>query len=153
MAKQSDKTKKRPHAVIIHGLKHARAACITARELGIPIELHSAPDAAASLGPHWFQKILEEIDAEFSDLKIDGVLDCGKSTGFALAALRQGIRRIRYSGPRKTGAKIRDIARQQKAIVDTSWPKALDLGQEADPAAACRHWLNKKRGITRVKSS
>lgn len=141
MAKQSNKKEKRPHAVIIHGLKHARAACITARELGVPLELHSAPGAAATLGPHWFQKILEEVEAEFSDLHMEGVLDCGKSAGFALAALRQGIRHIRFSGPRKTMEKIRDIAHQQKAVVDTEWPAVLDLGHEADPATACRDWF------------
>ncbi|MBT5051523.1 MAG: hypothetical protein HOM58_23710 [Rhodospirillaceae bacterium] len=141
MVKRSDKTNKRPRAVMIHGLTHARAACIAAREVGVPLELHSAPDAVASLGPLWFQKILEEIDAEFPDLDIEMVLDCGDAAGYALAALRQGLKHIRFSGPKITTEKIRDMARQQKAVLHKGWPDILDLGHEADPANACRHWF------------
>lgn len=139
MVKQSDKSEKRPHAVIIHGLSHARVACLVAGECHVAIELHSAPNAAASLGPHWFQKILEEIETEFPDLQVSAILDCGSSAGFAMAALRQGIRHIRFSGRGQTLEKIRDMAHQQKAIVHTRWPKALDLGHEADPDTACRN--------------
>ena len=153
MAKQSNRSTKQPHAVIIHGLKHARTACTAARAAGMPVELHSAPNAVASLGPHWFQKILEEIGAEFPDLRIEGILDCGTSAGSALAALRQGLRRIRFSGNRKATEKIRDIARQQAAFVDTRWPRALDLGREADPATACRRWFGDRDGAGGDKTS
>jgi hypothetical protein len=142
MAKQSGKAEHHPRAVVIHGLKHARIACLAAREYDIPVELHSAPGAAASLGPHWFQKILEEIEGEFTDVRLDAVLDCADSAGFALAALRQGLKRIRFSGPRKTAAKICDIARQNKAVIDRGWPVTLDLAQEDDPEAACRDWFS-----------
>ena len=128
---------------MIHGLKHARIACSLAVETGMPLELHSAPDAAASLGPHWFQKILDAIEEEFPDLQVVGILDCGASPGYALAALRQGLKRIRYSGPKKTREKIQDIAQQQKAVADTGWPEILDLGREADPEEACRRWFGR----------
>lgn len=142
MPKRNSKIKNRPRAVIIHGLAHAQAACTAARLLNVPIELHSTPDAVAGLGPHWFQKLLDEIELKFPDVQIEGVLDCGDSAGLALAALRQGLKRIRFTGPKKVREKIRGIARQQMATVDTAWPETLDLGHQADPATACRDWLD-----------
>ncbi len=128
--------------VIIYGLADARFACSIARESGHGIRLLSAPGAAANMGPLWFQQIVAEIEAEFPDVPLDAVFDCGDEPGHALSALRQGLRHIRYTGPAGSRQKIQGIARRSGARVDTTPPQpAFDPRDHADPAAACREWL------------
>ena len=136
----------RPRAVIVHGLAEARAACAVAHELGVAVELRSAPGAAASLGPLWFQEIVAAIETEFPDLTVDAVLDCADAPGYALAALRQGLGRIRFTGPVVTRDKIAAIARRCGAAVESGRPpRALDAAREPDADAALRAWLGGKR--------
>lgn len=136
----------RPRAVIVHGLAEARAACAVARQLGVAVELRSAPGAAASLGPLWFQEIVRAIEAEFPDLAVDAVLDCADAPGYALAALRQGLKRIRFTGSPATRGKIAAIARRSGATVETGRPPpALDPAREPDAEAALRAWFGRKR--------
>jgi len=132
----------RTRPIVVHGLADARMACGAARDLGTGIVLHSAPGAAANMGPLWFQQIVAAIEAEYADLAIDAVFDCGDAPGHALAALRQGLRHIRYAGPAASRHKIVGIARRGGARVETApAPPALDPRDHADPAAACRAWL------------
>jgi len=73
---------------------------------------------------------------------IEGVLDCGAMPGHALAALRLGLKTIRYDGP--SFEAVSDIAAQSGATVLRGRPRALDLAEDSDPAAlieACRRWL------------
>jgi hypothetical protein len=128
--------------IVIHSLDDARMASKAAREFGTGVVLHSAPGAAANLGPLWFRQIVAEVEVEFPDLAIDAVFDCGDAPGHALAALRQGLRHIRYAGPAASRQKIVEIARRSGARVETgSVPPAFDPRDHADPAAACRAWL------------
>jgi saccharopine dehydrogenase-like NADP-dependent oxidoreductase len=135
-------------AITIHSLRHARAAAAAAAESGIPLLLVSAPSAAAYAGPGWFGAIARQIADEFPDAEITAILDCGDRPGQALAALRHGLKTIRYDG---TGhAAIADIARQNAASVLQQRPQALDLHdfpQSDDDARlrrACRNWLEEE---------
>ena len=112
---------------MVHGLADARLACTVARELGVTIELHSAPDAAASLGPGWFLGMVQEIERDFPDLAVTAVLDCGDAAGYAQAALRSGIKSIRFTGKPTVAEKIKDIARKYGAGVVTGPGRALRL--------------------------
>lgn len=109
--------------------------------------LLSAQGAAAYAGAGWFRALTEEAAAQFPDAQMTSALDCDAAAGDALAALREGIQVIRFSGGRNVNDKIRDIAKQLGASVISRRPRALDLGSvEADGAEltrACRDWLKR----------
>lgn len=114
------KTPANPVAVTIHGIADARVACRAVRDAGNKITLWSAPDAAAITGPAWFAEILKAMRAEFPELKIDGILDCGEFPGYALAALRQGIDHICFRGTAAQRRKIAALAAARGACLETA---------------------------------
>lgn len=73
--------------------------------------------AGASAGPGWFQAIVERLEAEFPDTEFDVVLDCGEEAGTTLAALRRGVRRVRFSGSREAFRRLSGIAAQLDATL------------------------------------
>ena len=132
-----------PAAIVIHGLAHAAAALAAAAELGVKVTLLSAPGAAGYVGPGWFRAVIEQARAVYPDADVTAVLDCGDMPGHALAALRDGVAAIRFSGD--TADKIADIAAQYGALVIAERPEALDLAEversRRDLGRACREWL------------
>lgn len=118
-------------------------------ETRIPVYLLSAPSAAASVGPAWFATVVATAVADYPDAPVDPVLDCGLMPGYALAALRHGVKTIRYDGASFDA--IAEIAVQLDAAVLRERPPSLDLGDLGDLdtgrdnvaafAAACRRWL------------
>ena len=148
MAKNTDTTTKPsplPPAVVFHGLAQAEAALVAAGELGLPVTLISAPTAAGYAGPGWFRSVVEQARAAHPGAEVTAVLDCGEFPGLALAALRDGVAVIRFSGD--TAHKIADIAEQLGARVISTRPEALDLAtierRGWDMVRACREWLEK----------
>jgi len=84
--------------------------------------------------------------ADCPDAPVNPVLDCGSMPGYALAALRHGVKTIRYDGASFDA--IVEIAAQHGATVLRDRPPSLDLGDlaagrddEAAFADACRRWL------------
>ena len=136
-----------PPAIVFHSLAQAEAALSAGRELGVAVTLISAPSAAGYAGPGWFRSVVEQACAAHPDVDVAAVLDCGEFSGLALAALRDGVAVIRFSGD--TADKIADIAGQLGARVIAGRPEALDLaGIERrgwDMVRACRKWLEKHR--------
>lgn len=130
-----------PRAVIVHDFDHARAALDAASELGVSVLLLSAPGAASYLGAGYFQAMVEQARAEYPSVPAPAILDCGDRPGLALAALRQGIEIVRFTGRGTAAAKIADLARKYGGEVRNDAPPALDLLDEPDPVAACRDWL------------
>jgi len=130
--------------IIVHSLEHARAAVGAAASLGIAVTLASAPGAAATVGPLWFAEVVSLAAAEHSDTQVSAMLDCGASPGQVLAALRQGIVRVRFTGRASAAAKLTAIARRQGAEIVRGRLKALDLLDVDDPEGACRNWLARK---------
>jgi hypothetical protein len=115
-------------------------------ETGIPVFLLSAPGAAASVGPAWFAAVAASAAVGSSDTPIDPIFDCGSMPGYALAALRHGLKTIRYDGASFDA--IAEMAAQRGATVLRGRPLSLDLGEfvagrDADAALidACRRWL------------
>lgn len=135
-------------AITIHSLRHARAAAAAAAETGQPLLLLSAPAAAAYTGPGWFGAVARQIADEFPDARVTPVLDCGDRPGHALAALRHGLKTIRYDGP--ADAAVTDIARRTGATVLQDRPLALDphecaaVDDDTRLRQACRDWLEKE---------
>jgi fructose/tagatose bisphosphate aldolase len=128
-------------AIIVHTLEDARFALAAAAEVGVPVTLRSAPGAAAYLGPQIFHAIIETARVEHPGVDAIGALDCGEDAGFALAALRLGIERVRVDLPAETRARIADIARQHGGALDDDPAPALDLIDCDTPAEKCRDWL------------
>ncbi len=135
------KAARRRTAIMIHGLEQARAALAAAAELGQSVTLVSAPGAAGYAGARWFLKVVALAAAERPEARWKAVLDCADQPGHVLAALRQGAKSVRFTGPKAVAAKLTVIAEQSGACVLTGRLDALDLRGEADPLAACRAWL------------
>jgi len=136
-----------PPAIVIHGLAHAEAALAAAAELRVAVTLISAEGAAGYAGPASFRMVVEQALAAHPEAQVSAVLDCGDMPGYAMAALRDGARVIRFSGD--TAEKIADIAAQYGAQMIAERPEALDLATveraRHDPERACREWLEKHR--------
>lgn len=135
-----------PPAIVFHSLAQAKAALAAAGERGVTVTLLSAHSAAGYAGPGWFRSVVEQARAAHPGVEVVAVLDCGEFSGLALAALREGVAAIRFSGD--TADKIADIAGQYGARVIAERPAALDLaGIERkgwDMVRACREWLEQK---------
>jgi fructose/tagatose bisphosphate aldolase len=121
----------------------AAAAVKAAAALNLPVLLISAESAAESAGPAWFAHLVKNAQAPFPNCDVVAMLDCGDSPGHALAALREGLRALRFNGP--TFHKIADIAKQYDALLVETRPLSLALNkfrQDDDSLnAACRDWL------------
>jgi len=131
-------------AIIIHSLEHARAAVAAAASLDVPVTLASAPGAAATVGPLWFAEVVAQAAAEQPGTQVSAILDCGASPGLVLAALRQGIARVRFTGRAAAVSKLTAIARRQGAEVVRGRLSTCDLLGVPDPEEACRRWLVRK---------
>ena len=127
--------------VVVHDLIQARIALTAARTVGQPVTLLSAPAAASAVGPAWFATLVQTVRAEFPDLEIEAILDCGRAAGRAMAALQAGFNGIVFTGSEGVLLKLADIGEDQRCTLYDQRPKALDLMAEKDPAAACRAWL------------
>lgn len=128
-------------AIIVHSLQEARAAVCAAAEHAVPVTLASAPGAAGYVGALWFREVVAQAAAERPEVTVSAVLDCGDKPGLVLAALRQGLKRVRFTGRRSTAEALAAIARQYRADLVTGALPARDLLDEPDAVAACRRWL------------
>ncbi|MGH6912642.1 MAG: hypothetical protein ACREH3_02925 [Geminicoccales bacterium] len=135
----------KPRAVVIHEIADGRSALAAAAELAVPVLLVSAPSGAAALGAGWWQALVRQLSAEYPDMAVTAILDCGCRADLVQAALRQGLGDLGYRGPPSVASKLQDIAGQRGARLHRRLPQALDLTGVLDRDAACRAWLSKKR--------
>jgi hypothetical protein len=134
---------RRPRRIIIHSLADARAALQAAHELGVPLELASAVGAGGYAGAMWFKALITAAREDFPAVPVTAVLDCADEPGTTLNALRHGLKRVRFVGGAQTLKRLRDIALQLNAEIETGRPPAaLDLLHERDPEGACREYLS-----------
>ena len=140
----------RTRAIIVHDLAQARVAAAVAADLGAALTLATGPGAAAYLGPGWACALLAALGREFPDLEVTLVFDCGDKPGPVLAALRAGLKTLRFTGRKAAARKLAEIAAAQGAEILTGRLRALDLGPvsngnadgETGAEAACRRWLS-----------
>lgn len=140
---------KAPRAVIVHSLAHARAAARAAAAAGVPVTLRSAPGASAYAGALWFAETIALARRDVPDAEIVAVLDCADAAGDAMAGLRCGIRRIRFSGRGRVRERLAALAAAHGAALDDDRAPALDLGEggmETVDEAALAAWLSPGRG-------
>jgi hypothetical protein len=128
--------------IVVHSLAHARAALAAARALELPVTLASAEGAGGYAGPLWFKSLIEAARADFPEVEISAVLDCGNEAGTVLGALRHGLTRVRFTGHEAALAPLQEIAHELGAEIETgAAPRALDLLNEPDAEAAARAYL------------
>ena len=75
------------------------------------------------------------------EAEVSALLDCADKPGLVLAALRHGVRAVRFTGSRTARTKLSAIAAASGAEIVSAAPRALDLRGLADPEAACATWL------------
>ena len=129
-------------AVTFINLAQAEAALSVAEDLVVSLTLISVRGAAASAGPGWFDAVVAQAPSRFPAVRCEAILDCDDAPGDALAALRHGVKHIRYCGAKQDA--IADIAEQYGARVSPARPESLDLAnvEGQDAIAACRSWLS-----------
>lgn len=84
--------------------------------------LWSPVDAASIHGVLWFAELQRQVTAAFPDRKALIVLDCGDRADLAHAAICEGLRVICFRGAPAMLEKLRSIAEQLGATVETQHP-------------------------------
>ena len=135
--------KQNHRAITVISLVQTEAALAAAAALGVCVTIISAPNAAEAAGPGWFEAVIATARKRYPNVAVTAILDCGDAPGHALAAIRHGVKAIRYDGPAPD--QINDIAAQAGALVFRQRPEALDLyAMEVaglDLSVGCRDWL------------
>ena len=129
--------------IIIHSLAQAVTALEAARALDRPVTLASPPGAAAYTGALWFREVVKQAHLEVPQAEVSSILDCGDKPGLVMAAFRQGVLRVRFTGPREAAEKLEAMAEAESLHLITGPLEALDLIDVQDKAQACRDWLSK----------
>ena len=109
---------------VVQAIEEARAALRTARAAGMPVILVSPPGGAAYLGVGFFAALIEAARAEFPEVAVEAVMDCGEDPGWALSALRMGFKTVVLRGNPKARARVVAIARAMGARLLARAPRA-----------------------------
>ena len=125
--------------IVIHSLDHARAALAAAAASGTDVTLASAPGAALQAGPGWFKAVIEQASAAYPQVAVTAILDCGDQPGAAMAALRLGLRDLRFHGAAELRPKLEDMG----AVLAPPADAVLDLHTVTEPEAACAAFLRR----------
>ena len=123
--------------IVIHSLDHARAALAAAAACGKEVTLASALGAALQAGPGWFKAVIEQASAAYPQVAVTAILDCGDQSGAVMAALRLGLKDLRFHGAADFRAKLEGMG----AVFAAPAEALLDLRETAEPASACAAFL------------
>lgn len=134
-----------PKAVIIRTLGEALAVLDAAGEAGVAVTLLSPPGAAGTMGAGFWQALAEAAQEERPDARFVTVLDCGPWPGFVLAALRQRVKRLVFTGDAAMLDRLRGIAEICDATILEQAPPALDPAASRNKPADLRVWLAAER--------
>jgi hypothetical protein len=131
-------------AVIVHGLAEARIAVAAACPRR-GLTLLSAPGAGVYAGAGWWRGLAEAASGSRPELRLVAVLDCADAPGAALAAIRERIPAIVFTGAEAMMHRLCAIAAGQRTILLPRAPPALDLAgfRAGNPrqAARLKQWL------------
>jgi hypothetical protein len=128
--------------VVVHSLAQARAAVAAAATLGVGVTLVSAAGAGGYAGPLWFKALVDAARHDHPKIAVAAVLDCADEAGTALAALRAGLKQVRFTGPEAVRRHIAEIAAALGAAIESDpVAGALDLLDQRDPEGAVLAFL------------
>ncbi len=103
--------------IIVHNLDQAKVALAEARASKRLVTLISPYAAGGYAGAGYFKHMVDQLQTDFAEVNF--ILDCGDNPGVVLAALRQGMKRIKFVGDREYAQKLAVIARKYGAeIID-----------------------------------
>lgn len=128
-------------AVIVHDLAEAKAALAAAIDIGRPVVVWSAPEAAIYAGVGWFAAVERRARAANPEASARFVLDCGGRADLIQEAFREGIEETCFTGRASLAERLADIATKLRVKLHRRRPRALDLGETKDPGDACRRLL------------
>lgn len=123
----------------VHDWDQVAAALTAARELARTPTLLSPPATQAGIG--WWRELVCLARQEFPEVAFTALLDCGPSSGLALAALHNGAGPVAVKVDAVVLEKLADIARQVGTFATEGGKPALDLAGMSDPSRACRDVL------------
>jgi hypothetical protein len=130
-------------AFVVHALSHLDAALAAGRATGRPIVALSPPGASSYAGAGWFLAMVAAGRADYPDVALAAILDCGAFAGDALMALRLGARHVLFNGHPEAAHRLAAIAAATGASVLQHPPPALDLLDVEDPGEAARRWCER----------
>jgi fructose/tagatose bisphosphate aldolase len=125
--------------IVIHSLGQARAALAAAAASGAAVTLASAPGAALQAGPGWFKAVIDEAHEGYPQVAVTAILDCGDAPGAVMAALRIGLKYLRFDGSAEWRAKLGGMG----AVFAEPAEAVLDLLNIKGPESACAAFLGK----------
>jgi hypothetical protein len=125
--------------IVIHSLAHARAALAAGAASGVAVTLASAPDAALQTGPLWFKAVVEQAMEAYPHVGVTAILDCGDQPGAVMAALRIGLKNLRFEGAETLRHKLAGMG----AVFMPAAAARLDLLDIKEPEAACLAFLRR----------
>ena len=117
-----------PLAVACHHLSQARAALAQAERAGGEIDLLSARGAAAYAGVGFLHAMERALGRPL-------IVDCGADAGIVMGALRQGLRRLVFTGDSLLLVRLRDMGDQLGATIGAARPDPLLELEPGDDAA------------------
>ena len=126
--------------IIVHSLAQARASLAAAAALKLPVTVASAPGAALQSGCGWFKAMIEEARAAHPSAAVTAILDCGDEPGAVMAALRVGLKQLRFNGEGAVRAKLAAMG----ADFMPAPAAVLDLRGVKEPEAACSVFLEER---------
>ena len=138
-----------PPVFVVHSLEHLRTVLRVASEAGRPIVALSGPGASAYAGAGWFAALAAAGAAEFPNVGLTAMLDCGDRAGDALVALGLGLQNLIFTGNAEAAARLSRIAAEQGAVIHDRRPEALDLLDIKDLERAVRKYCGNLPALER----
>jgi hypothetical protein len=123
--------------IVIHSLAQARAALAAAATCGKQVTVTSAPGAALQTGPGWFKSVIDQACEAYPQVEATAILDCSDQPGAVMAALRIGLKNLRFRGAADFRAKLEGMG----AVFADPAEASLDLREIVEPEAACAAFL------------
>lgn len=123
---------------IAHDYRLALCALEAAVNADASLELWSPPDAGRVLGVGYWAGLDRLLRAAADGVPCETVFNAGDAAGYVLAAFRDGLEQVHFSGGEPARSRLMDIAVVQGCRLHPGPPPALDLRDRLDPAASCR---------------
>jgi hypothetical protein len=128
-------------AIIAHDVAQMTLALRVAASARRPVCIVSPPGGGAVLGAEVFLAMAAAAARAVPLADATFMLDCDDAPGFALAAIRHGVRQLRVRLAPPVLDRLRSAASQTGCSVNNEEMAALDLADCADEAAAAHKWL------------
>jgi hypothetical protein len=125
-----------PPAFVVHELAAAAAVLRAAAERDCEVFLLSPHAASGYWGPAYFQALLKLASEQAPQARFRAALDCAGEPGDVLAALREGVKLVVFTGAAVTRKRLSEIAAAGGQEVLRRRPAALDLLRHPDPYEA-----------------